>query len=84
MSNIKHHLDERDDLEAIKAEKIGGSRDRGHIDKENLMMSSEQWPEHQTRNDQAPGVSLKKFHDLTFTEKQRPENNPFLEENSNY
>lgn len=51
MSNIKHHLDERDDLEAIKAEKIGGSRERGHIDKENLMMSSEQWPEHQTRND---------------------------------
>ena len=66
MSNMKHQLDE--DLDALKAEKIGGSRERGHIDKENLMMSSEQWPEHQTRNDLAP-VSLKKFHDLTLTEK---------------
>ncbi len=28
-------------------------------------------------------MSLKKFHDLTYTEKQRPENNPFLDDNLN-
>lgn len=47
MSNIKHNnAEERDEHEASRLEKLGvGSRERGHVDKENLLSSSEQWPD---------------------------------------